>query len=355
MQLWMREDKIDKISFDGRRRKAGNRMKRKNTIFYGALLLVQCLFWGVGNPIMKIGLDVVPPLFCLSVRYLLAFLIFFLFFGKRVMANMTRTQIAPYLVISAFTAASFIACAFALMYTTATNTGFLMSMAVIFTPFLSYFVLKTKIDRKHAFPIVVVTGGLYLLCSEGGGFSFGIGEFLALACALAGAGMLVFSSKYLKNNDPITVSVMQTGFTGLFCTVFSLIFEDIPSFGSIPPVGWGVILYLAIGCTCIAYLLQNLALKKVPANYVAIAFCSEPIFTAAASYFLLGETLSVRGLVGSGLIMASIVMASMMPEELLSEPQEERSQTEEETRPQTEEKRQRTKLSAVVKYILGLF
>lgn len=281
---------------------------------YEVLLILECLLWGIGNPVMKIGLGVIPPLFCLSVRYIIAFLIFMPFFAKRVFENMTKKHLVPYLIISAFTAASFITSAFALLFTTATNTGFLMSTAVIFTPFFSYFILKAKIDKKHILPIVIVTIGLSLLCSGNGGLAFGLGEVFALLCAITGACMLVFSSKYLQDMDPLTTSVMQTGFTGMFCLIFALLFEDIPNLTTIPPVGWGVIIYLAVGCTCLAYLFQNIALRHVPATFVALAFCSEPIFTAIASYYLLGEVLSVKGFIGAALIMVSIVAASLMPE-----------------------------------------
>ncbi len=291
-------------------------MKSKRTLFYGTLLLLECLFWGIGNPVMKIGLDVIPPLFCLSLRYFLAFLLFLPFCAGRVLKNMTRQLLIPYLITSAFTAAAFILCTLSLMYTTATNTGFLMSTVVIFTPFISFFLLRVKIDKKHVPPIIIVTIGLYLLCSGDSGFALGLGEVLALLCAIAGACMLVFSSKYLQDNDPYTFSVIQTGFTGLFCIIFSLIFEDIPDVMSIPPMGWGVIIYLAVACTCIAYLFQNISLRNVPATYVALIFCSEPIFTAIASYFLLGELLSGKGFIGAALIMAGIIRASLIPEEL---------------------------------------
>jgi drug/metabolite transporter (DMT)-like permease len=139
--------------------------------------------------------------------------------------------------------------------------------------------------------------------------------------------MLVFSSKYLQGNYPLTFSVMQTGFTGLFCIIFSLIFEDIPELMSIPPIGWWVILYLAVACTCIAYLFQNISLRHVQATYVALIFCSEPIFTAIASYFLLGEMLSGKGLIGAALIMGGIIRASLIPEELpLADEQNKKSQ-----------------------------
>ncbi|QIB68968.1 DMT family transporter [Aminipila butyrica] len=291
-------------------------MEKKKTFIYGSMLLVECFFWGVGNPVMKIGLTVIPPLFCLSIRYILAVLLFLPFLGKRVFAHVTLKQLPIYMLIAAFTAGSFITSAFSLMHTTATNSGFLMSTAVIFTPFLSYFILKSKLDKKHIIPILIVIVGLFLLCSGGGAFSFGLGEFLAVLCSISGAGMLVFSSKYLQDMDPLVTTVMQTLFTGLFCLIFSLAFEDRPSLSEIPMLGWGVIVYLAVGCTCIAYVFQNLALRHVPATYAALAFCSEPIFTAIASYFMLGEQLSAKGLIGAGLIMISIIIGSLLPEEL---------------------------------------
>lgn len=296
-------------------------MKEKSTIFYGVLLLLECLLWGIGNPIMKIGLELVPPLYCLSIRYILAFVLFMLVFGKQVFAKVNKAHLVPYLVISACTAASFISSAFSLIYTTATNSGFLMSTAVVFTPFLSYFILKSKIDKKHVLPIVIVNVGLYLLCNGDGGFSLGIGEIFGLLCAIAGACMLVFSSKYIRDMDPITMSTIQSGFTGLFCLIFALVFEDFPGFAGISLVGWYVIIYLAVGCTCVAYLLQNIALNHLPATYVALTFCSEPIFTAIASYFLLGEILSAKGFIGAALIMLSIIIASLLPDELLEETQ----------------------------------
>lgn len=290
--------------------------EKTNVKFYGALLLLECLLWGIGNPIMKIGLEVVPPLYCLALRFLLAFLIFMLFFVKQIIQKFRKEHIIPYIIISAFTSAAFITCAFALMKTTATITGFLMSTAVIFTPILSFFILKVKLDKKYISPIIIVTIGLYLLCSGDGIFIFGLGEVLALLCGLSGAFMIVFSSKYLKTMDPLVTSTMQSGLTGLFCLLFAFIFEDFPGFTGIPFLGWGVIIYLAVGCTCLAYIFQNIALRHVPATYVALAFCTEPVFTAIASYFILGELLSAKGFFGSALIMISIIMASLIPEKI---------------------------------------
>jgi drug/metabolite transporter (DMT)-like permease len=310
-------------------------MKMNKQLFYGSLILLECLIWGLSNPLMKMGFTEFTPLVCQTIRFFMAFLIFMIFFGKRVFATVTRKHIIQYLVISAFTAGAFILGAFSLVYTTATNSGFLMSTTAIFTPFVSYLVLRSRLNKKHIAPILIVTAGLYLLCGGGGSFAFGPGELFGLLCAIASAGMLVYSSKYLQYMDPLTTSVMQSGFAGLYCLIFMLIFEDFSIVTEFSPMGWGIILFLAVGCTCIAYVLQNVALRRVSPTYAALTFCSEPIFTAIASYFILGEQLSLKGYIGAALIMASIVMASLTPEEPPAA--EEKPSPEEEEPPVAEE------------------
>lgn len=314
-------------------------MKTNRTMLYAGMILFVALIWGVSNPLMKIGYSVITPLLCQAVRFILAFLIFAVFCGKKVFPAINRKHIIPYLIISAFTAGAFLLGALSLMYTTATISGFLMSTVVIFTPFVSYLILKLKVEKRHILPIVIVTAGLYLLCGGGsGGFDFGTGELFALLCAISGAGMLVFSSKYLQEIDPLSVSVMQTGFTGIYCVIFLLIFEGVPNLAEIPPAGWGLVLFLAVGCTCVAYLFQNIALSHISATYAALIFCSEPIFTAIASYFMIGEQLTVTGLIGTVLIMVSIVMASLSPEKAPGSIKKQEDQTEQEMPVTIEEK-----------------
>jgi drug/metabolite transporter (DMT)-like permease len=61
-------------------------MKTNKTLFYVTLILLECLLWGVSNPMMKIGFTVLTPLFCQSARFVLAFLLFLPFFWKRILA-----------------------------------------------------------------------------------------------------------------------------------------------------------------------------------------------------------------------------------------------------------------------------
>lgn len=280
---------------------------------YLCLILVQCLLWGIGNPVAKIGLETIPPFWCLTIRYFTALLLFLLFFSKKITAGFKKEFIPDCVVIGLFTAASFIFSTLSLMYTKATISGFLLSLSVVFTPVLSFFILRQRIGKKLVLIILIVTAGMYFLCGNDGAFSFGLGELYAILSALTGAGMLIYSSKHVNNMGPFTLSCAQCAVTAAVCLVFAFIFEDIHTLAFVPASGWLCVAYLAVACTCIAYSLQNFALRRVSATLVSLAFCSEPVFTAIASYIMLKETLSASGLIGAILIVAGITLASVMP------------------------------------------
>jgi drug/metabolite transporter (DMT)-like permease len=284
--------------------------EKKKLLFYEGLLLIQCFLWGSGNPIGKIGLTEITPFYLLAIRFLLAALFFILFGGRRVISLITWDDLKLCLMVAFFTFLSFSSSIVALLYASAIKVGFLVCLAIIFVPFLARIVLGTKIDKFVFLPISVVIVGLYFFCDIGGVFYFGPGEFLALFGAASGACMLVFSSKYLKKIEPLVICVTQTAFTGLVCLAIALFVEDFSSVVDLSARGWGAILYMALFCTNIAYLIQNTALKNIPSIIVALVCTTEPIFTAATSYFLLGETLTGSGIVGSLFILAGIAAAS---------------------------------------------
>lgn len=289
---------------------------KNNTFFYGSLLLLECFFWGTGNPIIKIAMKDIMLFYGLTIRFAIAFMIFLALYGKRFVKEMRRQYLIPGIIISFFTTFVFATSYLALLNTSSTIAGFLMGMAVIFTPLLARFFLGTRINPILILPITLVIIGMYYLCGATGTFSFKAGEFYALLSSASCACMLVASSKYITNDvNPFVMSVMQTGMIALYCLPLALLFEEAPVLSSISFLDWLAILYLAAACSCAAYIIQNTALSKVPSTYVALIFCSEPLFTAIMSYFILGEVLNSRGFFGAVLITISIALASITPDE----------------------------------------
>lgn len=267
-------------------------------------------YLGAGNPIAKIGLSYFTPYYLLTFRFLGAFSVFILISYKEILNVFSFKKLVSSLLVSVFTAVSFITTIIALNYTTAINVGFILSIGIVFVPFLSFFILRSKINKSMFFPIILVVLGLFFFCNVGGFITLGKGEMLAFIGAISGACMLVLASKYLKVISPLFISTIQTGFTGFSCLFLALIFEKFPILTDIPTVAWTTIAYMAIFCTCIAYVIQNIALKNIPAIIVALLCTTEPIFTVFTSYFILGEKLSFSGYIGAFLMIIGIILAS---------------------------------------------
>lgn len=286
-------------------------MKRK--ALYGSFILLECVLWGLGNPIIKIAGQSMPAFTSIALRFILAFLVFAIFFGRRVLANLRSVKWGPMLAVCVFTALAFTLGSFALMLTDAVIAGFLMGIAVLFTPFLEPLILGTRFRWKVLPLVALVCVGMYLLCG-GGAFHFGLGEGLAILCSLAFAIMLTLSEKYIGDMDTITLSTMQCGVAAVLALGCALIVEGPYDLRLLDTRGLWATVYLALGSTCAAYILQNKAMRHISATFASLAFCTEPIFTVLFSYLLLGERLSGTGFVGAAIILAGVMSASVMKE-----------------------------------------
>lgn len=284
-------------------------MKEKKAKFI-LFIFLQSILYGIGNPVTKIAFESISVYWCLAFRFSLAFLVFMLFFGKHIVSELKAARLMSYLPASLCMAAAYISVNLALKFTTATNVGFLMSLPVVIAPVLSRIILKTKYEWKHIPVQIAVVAGLYLLCCGENGFAFGKGEVFALITAVSSAGALVYGEKSLEDMSARTVSAAQAGLTAVISLVLALIFEDL-NINNVTPAAWAVVAYLALGCTCIAYLLQNTAVAKLSSQMVSMMQTSQPVLTALFSYLILGELLTIRGYIGAGIILLCIIIESL--------------------------------------------
>ncbi len=289
------------------------RQADRKTWLYGLFILLQSILYGIGNPLSKIAFESITALWCLAVRFSLAFLLFALLFGKRAYTQIKAAKPRDYLPAGLCMALAYISCNLALERTSATNVGFLMSLPVLFAPVLSTLVDKKPYKWLHLPVQIAVVLGLYLLCANGAAFRLGLGDILALCTALCVAGGLVFGERALKTLDAVVVSTVQLGITALLSTILAFALDDVSVLARVTPQAWAVVAYLAIGCSCVAYVLQNSALLHLESRLVSLLQCTQPVLTALFAYIMLGETLTPPGLFGAALILACIVAENVVP------------------------------------------
>ncbi len=282
---------------------------RGGTLPYALLILLQSVLYGFGNPLSKIGFRSITVLWCLGIRFSGAAVLMLLLFGRRTVRTLRAAQAGAWLPCSLAMAVAYASCNMALQFTTAPNVGFLMSLPVLFTPALAWLLLKRPYPRRIIPIQLAVIVGLYLLCcgGESGSFTFGIGEVLGLVCALALAAALVFSERSLPGIDPVSMATAQATVTGVLCLTAALIFDDVAVLPQVTTTAWLVVAYLALTCTCLSYVLQNTALTRLSSCTVSLLQCTQTILTAACSYLLLRERLTVVGLTGAAIIVACVV------------------------------------------------
>ncbi len=282
---------------------------RGGTLPYALLILLQSVLYGFGTPLAKIGFRSITVLWCLGIRFSGAAVLMLLLFGRRTVRTLRAAPVGAWLPCSLAMAVAYASCNMALQFTTATNVGFLMSLPVLFTPALAWLLLKRPYPRRIIPVQLAVIVGLYLLCcgGESGSFTFGIGEVLGLVCALALAAALVFSERSLPGIDPVPMATAQATVTGVLCLTAALLFDDVAVLPQVTTTAWLVVAYLALTCTCLSYVLQNTALTRLYSYTVSLLQCTQTILTAACSYLLLRERLTVVGLTGAAIIVACVV------------------------------------------------
>lgn len=279
-----------------------------------ALIVLQSIVYGFGDPISKIAFEVTPVYTMMTVRYSIAFAVCFLLFGKRIIETVKTVPAKAWLIPGCCIGLSYVLNNVALSLTDATSVAFLRSLSVVITPVFAFLFFKNRFRWQHLLIQILVIPGLYLLCVRGGLSGFGMGEILALAAAALMAGALIFSKSYIEMVAPESMTALMAGCSAVLAFVGSLFFEGGLQLENTTPTAWLIILYLAIICTFLGFLMQNYALTGIDGRKVSLIQCLCPVMTAVFSFMMLGEKLSLEGMIGALIIIACVAAGSVLEE-----------------------------------------
>lgn len=192
-------------------------------------------------------------------------------------------------------------------YTTVGKAGFITALYIILVPVLGLFRGKRVGGRIWAC-IALAVVGMYLLCIQGT-FSLGLGDSLVLLCACSTAVHILAIDYFSCRVNCVNLSCIQFLTCGTLSLVVSLVFER-PSAAALISAA-APILYTGIFSCGIAYTLQAVGQKHVSSVSAALILSLESVFSALSGWVLLGETLSIRELLGCTVIFAAILAAQI--------------------------------------------
>jgi len=257
-------------------------------------LVVAALLFGATFVVVKGAVVSLPPLAFIGWRFLLGAAVLFLFARPR-----GRSIWLDGLLAGTFLFVGFASQTAGLTSTTASNSGLITGLFVVFTPLLAAAVRK----KPPAIPTVsgaaLSVVGLGLL-TVGAGFGLNTGDALTVVCAIAFAAHIVLLSRLAPRHNVVPFTAIQLLVVALLSLAGSAVFEGfpLPSASVVPAlIGTGVIVSAG------AFLLQVRAQRVMGPSRTAIILSTEPLFAAATAAVVLGERLTGQGWLGAALIM----------------------------------------------------
>ena len=195
-----------------------------------------------------------------------------------------------------------------LQTTSASVSGFVTGMYVVFTPLLGALLLRAHVGRTVWSAVALATAGLAVLSLQG--LTVGTGEALTLASALLYAAHIVGLGAWSSGRNALGLTVVQLLTITVVCGAGAL-----PGGLVLPQTAgdWGSLVYMALVAGALALVVQTWAQAHLPATRAAIIMTMEPVFAGLFAVLLGGERLGARVVLGGALVLTAMYLVELGP------------------------------------------
>ena len=194
-----------------------------------------------------------------------------------------------------------------LSYTTASKAGFITALYIIIVPIIGIFFKKYP-SITLWISILIALCGMYLLCITDG-FNISTGDILVILSALSFSFHILAIDHYSSHVNGVKLACIQFFVCGFFSFISMFLFES-PVLSSILHA-WIPLLYTGVLSCGVAYTFQILGQKNVIPSIASLIMSLEAVFCAIGGWILLGESLSIKEMVGCILVFVAIILAQI--------------------------------------------
>ena len=285
--------------------------ERTSSVVAEAGLVGIAAVWGLTFVMVQDAIALLPAMTFLAYRFLIAGAVVALIFHRRLRA-LSRDGWRSGLLMGAFLTSGYIAQTLGLERTSASNAGFITGLFVVLTPIFGAVFLRHPVARQAWVAAVVSAGGLFLLSTSGGaGEGRLTGDALVFLCACSFAFHILVTADAVKKHDVVSLLAVQLALCGVFCFVVTSTAGDL----QVPRswVEWNALLVTAFVASALGFFVQTYAQQHASPARTALILASEPAFAGLFAYLLNGESRSLVGWTGAGLILVAIVGVELLP------------------------------------------
>ena len=276
-------------------------------------LLFCVVVWGWTFVATKVALETLHPIDIVALRFLIGVPLLFLVIRlKRIPVRFGAHDLKPILVGSSVITLHFLIQSYALIYTTATKTGWLIGVTPLALAILAFVFLHEKITRPEVFGIAIATLGIALLIYNGSADNFGwlrsAGDVIILISAFTWAIYSLVSRDLARKHNPLAVTLAM--FTPLTVISTGLMFAiGYPTLAAVSSLRTAAaLLFLAVPAVLAQWIWQE-GVARLGAAKAGIFLYLEPVATTVAAVVLLGEAATFYTIAGGLMVLGGVWLA----------------------------------------------
>ncbi|MFM9534109.1 DMT family transporter [Lysinibacillus sp. IITD104] len=282
----------------------------RNLVIGAIFLSLAASIWGAMYVVVKVVVEVVPPLELVWMRYLIAVI------ALGIIGIMMRQSwkiakkdwLILFLVGLIGNTISIVTQEMGTMLSTAQMGAIITATTPAFMVVFARLILKESITLKKCLSIALATIGVGIIVGNGKiDVTQQLGGLYLLLAALTWALMSVFVKKVPSHYSQIVVTTYTSMIAVMLLTPFVLPrLKNLDMVSVLQPTISGGLLYLGIISTAGGFLLWNKGLQLMNASSGGLFFFFQPIVGTFLGWLLLGETIGLSFWIGSLLIFSGV-------------------------------------------------
>jgi drug/metabolite transporter (DMT)-like permease len=188
------------------------------------------------------------------------------------------------------------------------------NLQVLVVGLAAWVLFKERMSRPALIALPIVLAGVVLISGVIGSGAYGVnpplGVSLGIVTAIAYAGYLLVirngSSDLRRPAGPVAIATASTAVCSILVGTFLGELDPVPAW---PSHFW--LILVGITSQSIGYLIISISLPRLPAALTSIILLAQPVATVVLARLLLDEQPSIAQLVGVGLVVGGIAIATV--------------------------------------------
>ncbi|MFN0242554.1 MAG: DMT family transporter [Planctomycetota bacterium] len=278
------------------------------------VLLAACgIIWGATFVAMKVLTQHFDTLEIVGLRFAIGLpLLFAIIRAQKISLAFDRRDATPLALGGAILLYHFLAQPYALQFTSATNTGWIITFSPLAIALLSFVFLREKISPRVGGGIALAAFGIALLVSRGDPRSLvalhNVGDWLILSTAFTWALYTIVTRDVARRRSPLAVTSIL--FVPLLAVGAARLATHASwsTFAALPIAAWVSIAFLGVFGTLAQWFWQ-LGVARIGAARAGVYVYLEPIASTVLGVAWLGESYDSFAVIGSALVLGGVIVA----------------------------------------------